>query len=82
MQWKEKIIRLIFESLLQHSLHLVPDLSHHILSLFIKINVNVKYLNQRKKEIKKIIANLKVVYIKKQVEQERKDKNIHDNASQ
>ncbi len=58
------------------------NLSHHILSPFIKINVNVKYLNQRKKEIKKIIANLKIVYIKKQVEQERKNKKIHDNASQ
>jgi len=41
------------------------DLNHHILSFFIKISVNVKYLNQRKKEIKKIIANLKIVYIKK-----------------
>ena len=59
-------MRLIFESLLQHSLHLVSrDLGHHILSPFIKISVNVKYLNQRKKEIKKIIANLKIVYIKK-----------------
>lgn len=31
----------------------------------IKIDVNVKYVNQRKTEMKKIIAKLKQIYIKK-----------------